>query len=278
MRMYLRFPGGKAKALTLSYDDGVIQDVRLMGLLDQYGIKCTFNLNSGLFAQEDGGNMSPLSDHRMTATQALSLYCNSRHEIAAHGKDHTFLDELPADVAISEVWEDRKALETMFGGFVRGFAYPFGTYNQQLCQNLEQLGIAYARTVKATEDFALPDNWYCWHPTCHHDHPQMLSLAQTFTEMDACWNSKLFYLWGHSFEFDQHDNWIVIEDFCKIIGNRKDIWYATNIEICDYAHAFHQLRISADGKTIHNPTEIHLWADFDGTIREFPPAETVTTH
>ena len=278
MRMYLRFPSGKAKALTLSYDDGVVQDEHLIQILDRYGIKCTFNLNSGLFAQEDGNNRTLLSDHRMTAIRARSLYYNSGHEIAAHGKDHTFLDELPPDVAISEVWEDRKALETMFGGFVRGFAYPFGTYNQQLCQNLAQLGIAYARTVKATADFSLPDDWYCWHPTCHHDHPQMLSLARTFTEMDACWNSKLFYLWGHSFEFDQHDNWEVIEEFCKITGSRNDIWYATNIEICDYVREFRQLRISADGKTIHNPTEIHLWADFDGVTREFPPAETVTIY
>ena len=44
----LLFPGGKRKALTLSYDDGVEQDITLMGILDKYGIKCTFNLNSGL--------------------------------------------------------------------------------------------------------------------------------------------------------------------------------------------------------------------------------------
>ena len=36
----------KKKAVTFSYDDGVTQDIRLIELLNQYGLKCTFNLNS----------------------------------------------------------------------------------------------------------------------------------------------------------------------------------------------------------------------------------------
>ena len=51
-RIYMRFPDGKSKALTLSYDDGVEQDIRLMELLEQYQVKATFNLNSGLYAPE----------------------------------------------------------------------------------------------------------------------------------------------------------------------------------------------------------------------------------
>ena len=37
---------GKKKALTFSFDDGVTQDIRLIEILDKYGLKCTFNLNS----------------------------------------------------------------------------------------------------------------------------------------------------------------------------------------------------------------------------------------
>ena len=50
--MVMRFPGGLGKALTLSYDDGVEQDRQLMALLDRFGIRCTFNLNSGCYAPE----------------------------------------------------------------------------------------------------------------------------------------------------------------------------------------------------------------------------------
>ena len=50
---FLRFPGGKAKALTLSYDDGMRQDMRMVEILRPAGIKCTFNINSGCFFDEE---------------------------------------------------------------------------------------------------------------------------------------------------------------------------------------------------------------------------------
>ncbi|MBO4732880.1 MAG: hypothetical protein J5662_00230 [Clostridia bacterium] len=36
----------KRKAVTFSFDDGVSQDIRMIELLDKYGLKATFNLNS----------------------------------------------------------------------------------------------------------------------------------------------------------------------------------------------------------------------------------------
>jgi hypothetical protein len=44
---------GKKKALTFSYDDGVTQDIRMTGLLNRYGLKGTFNLNSELLGKEN---------------------------------------------------------------------------------------------------------------------------------------------------------------------------------------------------------------------------------
>ena len=45
MKVYYCFPGGKAKALTMSYDDGKHADERLLSIFQKYGIKGTFNLN-----------------------------------------------------------------------------------------------------------------------------------------------------------------------------------------------------------------------------------------
>jgi peptidoglycan/xylan/chitin deacetylase (PgdA/CDA1 family) len=39
----------KKKAITFSFDDGVLQDIRAIAILDKYGLKATFNLNSGKF-------------------------------------------------------------------------------------------------------------------------------------------------------------------------------------------------------------------------------------
>ena len=47
-KVYQCFPGGKHKALTMSYDDGRTQDRRLIEIFNKYGIRGTFHLNSGL--------------------------------------------------------------------------------------------------------------------------------------------------------------------------------------------------------------------------------------
>ena len=43
---------GKNKAFTFSFDDGVLQDIRFIELINKYGLKCTFNLNSEFFGRE----------------------------------------------------------------------------------------------------------------------------------------------------------------------------------------------------------------------------------
>ena len=50
--IYKLYPYGKRKAFNVTYDDGVQQDVRFVKLLNQYGLKGTFNLNSALAASE----------------------------------------------------------------------------------------------------------------------------------------------------------------------------------------------------------------------------------
>ena len=42
------------KYVTFSFDDGVTQDKRLIELLNKYGLKATFNLNSSLFGLKGG--------------------------------------------------------------------------------------------------------------------------------------------------------------------------------------------------------------------------------
>jgi len=87
---------------------------------------------------------------------------------------------------------------------------------------------------------------------------------------------KLMYVWGHSYEFEDRDNWNVIEEFCEYMGGRDDIWYATNIEIIDYMEAAKRLRFSCDCTRVSNPNSISVWLNLnDGTIREIGGGETV---
>ena len=51
-RKFMRFPQGKTKVVTLSYDDCIEEDEFLIQLMEKYKIKGTFNLIPAWFAQE----------------------------------------------------------------------------------------------------------------------------------------------------------------------------------------------------------------------------------
>lgn len=271
--LFMRFPQGKAKAMTLSYDDGVEQDIRLMEIMDRHGLKGTFNLNSGLYAPE-GTVYAPGQIHRrMTKGQATALYAGSGHEVAVHGLTHPFLEQLPEHVAVWEVLKDRENLEEQFGDIIRGMAYPFGTYNDALVESLRKSGIAYARTVISSHGFDIPRDWLRLEATCHHKDPELMPLARKFVEESPQQAPWLFYLWGHSYEFEADGNWDVIEGFAASAGGHGDIWYATNIQICDYVKAYEELRFSVDGAQVHNPTSIPLYFQKDGKDYSVQPGE-----
>ena len=247
----MRWPGFKIKALTLSYDDGVIYDKQLIEIMSKYGIKGTFNINSGLFAKETGGV-------RMTRDEAYKLYTESGNEVAVHGVKHLALDAVNSACAVNDVLNDRIALENMFGTLVQGMAYAFGSYDQRVLEILKNCGINYARTTASNEKCDIPEDWLRLAPTCHHKHPRLMELARDFLAYtdEGKYHStpRMFYLWGHSYEFNDANNWNVIEDFCELVGGKDDVWYATNGEIYDYVAAYDSLRYSADGTLVYNPS------------------------
>lgn len=91
-------------------------------------------------------------------------------------------------------------------------------------------------------------------------------LAQTFVNKAKCREPLLFYVWGHTFEFERDNNWEIIEEFAEYIGNREEIWYATNIEIYDYVKAYEQLVFSLDGKKVYNPTAYSIYFEKEGML------------
>ena len=249
-RNMMRWPDGKRRAVTLSYDDGTVFDRRLVEILDRYGLVGTFNLNSGLFAAVDADK------GRMTKEATYALFAASPHEIAVHGERHLSLPTVPESVAVLDVLNDRVALEAMFGRLVQGMAYAYGTCDDGVAQILHNAGIRYARTTVSTERFDVPRDWLRMPATCHHKNPRLFELATKFIEDTDGWNSPpmLFYLWGHSYEFNNDGNWDVIERFAAYIGSRDNVWYATNGEIYRYVAAFDALEFSACGDCVYNPT------------------------
>ena len=252
-------PGGKSRAFTLSYDDGVVQDRRLAEIFRERGLKCTFNIGSGLFGHKDGGSLPgkpPLDLSKLSLQEAKTVYAG--HEIAGHGLFHSDLSGVGTPLAMYEVVEDKRRLEELTRKPLKMFAYPFGTHNADTRELLRLAGYQGARTVASTHAFRLPEDFLTWNPTCHHDDPELMTLAGKFLEQPPFLPS-LFYVWGHAYEFDANDNWQTIEKLADFMAAHGDaVWFATNGEIIDYVNAYRRLEYSADGTYVNNPSAVDV--------------------
>ncbi len=251
--IYTCFPEGKHKVLTMSYDDGRVEDRRLVSIFNQYGIKGTFHINAGLSAD------------RIPISECSSLYRG--HEVSCHTYLHPTIARCPIEQVIQQILEDRRVLEKATGYPVRGLSYPNGSFSEEIVKYLPAAGIRYARTVVSTGNFAMPDNFLTWNATCHHNR-NLLEYAQQFMELYKTQYLYMMYVWGHSYEFTQKDNWELMEEFCKMIGGRDDIWYASNIEIVDYMEAASRLQYSVSGEFVYNPSVQSVWIEIDKKIIE----------
>ena len=279
---YLRFPEGKGKAVTFSYDDGCKADQRMAETLAKYGLKGTFNLNGYDFKKDTG--LSP--------EQVKEYLLGNGHEIAVHGYYHRASGVQRLVEGIKDVLDNRLELEELFGGIVRGMAYPDsgitrvanGTKYEDVKRYLSELGIVYSRTLGGDNDsFDLPQDWHAWMPTAHHNNPNIMEWIEKFLEFETnpatgyrrTSPPKLFYIWGHSYEFDGNENWDHLTEICEKLSGKEDIWYATNIEIYDYVEGYMNLKWSANGARVYNPNLFSVWFDVDGVTYKVQPGETL---
>lgn len=226
---------GKNKAITFSYDDGVTQDIRLIELLNKYGLKSTFNINSGLLAQK--GILEcygqKISHYKVHPEDVKYIY--EGHEIAAHTLTHPNLTQCENDEIIAQVENDRQALSELAGYEVVGMAYPCGGVNNDdrvagiIKKNTK---IRYSRTISANKSFAVQENLLRFNPTIHQlDFDKMMVLGQEFIGLKPD-VPQIFYIWGHSYEMDFAPDYLTkLEEFFKLISNKDDIFYGTNKEV-----------------------------------------------
>ena len=224
---------GKKKAVTFSFDDGVWQDRPLVDILNKYGLKGTFNLNSDCFGSTDSYEAfgKIICRDRLKEDEVKAVYIG--HEVAVHTLTHPNLTQQTDAEVIRQVDEDRKNLERIFGYPVVGMAYPCGGVN-----NDERVAaliggntpIQYARTSTMTHTFELQkDHLLRFNATAHFLDPELERLADEFLALNPE-REQLFYIWGHSYELDAQSAWDWFEKFCQKIAGKADIFYGTNKE------------------------------------------------
>lgn len=226
----------KRKAVTFSYDDGVTQDIRLIELLNKYGLKCTFNINSELLGKKgiltrDGQRISHYKIHPEDVK-----YIYDGHVVAVHTLTHPNLTTLEEAEIIRQVEQDRLNLSDLAEYEVIGMAYPCGgVNNDDRVANIirKHTGVAYCRTITNTDSFDPQENLYRFNPNVYHilQFDRLMEMGQRFVELNPS-TPQIFYIWGHAYEMDfKPDYWIKLEEFFKLISNRSDIFYGTNKDV-----------------------------------------------
>lgn len=217
------------KALTFSYDDGIEQDRKLVEIFNKYGMKATFNLNTGIQTPESNFEIEGVYINRMKQEGLEELYRG--HEIATHGLTHVAPTGMTKEQLDKEFLTDMSNIERIYGTYPVGMAYAYGCVDDEVVKYLKSIGIKYGRTVEASHSFEIPKEPLKLKATCHHDDDMLFELAEKFLKAEPKENEQmLFYVWGHSYEFDVNNNWDRIEEFCKMMSGKADIFYGTNRE------------------------------------------------
>ena len=260
------WPGGKSKALIMSYDDGPAADERMVRLFNEHGIVGTFNLALSFLDTPDF----------VTRDELARLYAG--HEVANHSVSHPWLAQGDTSSIRREIRDCNTALAELLGHPIHGMAYPFGgtgsgAYDYRVIDIAQQEGIRYARTTNDSGSLEipanLPDGLMQWAATTNDWD------GLRFADMLLNWKEErlaLLYLWGHSHFLDE-EGWTRMRTICERLGHREDIWYAQNIQVADYLRA--ALRVSFSDSTAHNSGDTSVWIRTAEGIVELAPGGTL---
>jgi peptidoglycan/xylan/chitin deacetylase (PgdA/CDA1 family) len=280
LKVEMLFPGGKTKALILSYDDGTIHDRRLVQLMNKYHLVGTFHLNSNKLNSDN-----PFS--YLNKAQIKSLY--KGHEVSAHSANHPNLPDISKSEVIKEIVEDRKELERLVGYPVRGMAYPFGNTNDVVVETILGLGIEYARTVGDTYAFEIPKDFLRWEPSVHQfakaywetnqpekDKKELELFYKVIADFLATNKLAVMDIWGHSWEIGLDEKkWDETEKFFSLLANQSSIYYTKQIDLVDYINAYRNLKFSIDKHSVTNMSSFEIYFKIGDTIKSILPGNTI---
>lgn len=203
------------------WDDGVTADIKLIEMLRRHNAKATFNLNAGLHKEhrlEECWRFKDTPVGRLGWNEMREVYAG--FTIANHSLTHPHLEQIPIAAARQDIADGRARLQQFFQQPVRGFAYPYGSYNEAVMEAVREAGHVYARTCRNVECPMPPDNPMEFNPCCHF-------LAPDFWERyEKARKGGVFYFWGHSYEMISEAMWSNFETLIARISADKSAKWA----------------------------------------------------
>jgi peptidoglycan/xylan/chitin deacetylase (PgdA/CDA1 family) len=225
------YPGGKKKAFNITYDDGVLQDVRFVAMLNKYGIKGTFNLNSELMENEFSWiHPNGMQVKRLSVEKVKLLY--DGHEVASHTLTHPYMYNLSDEELYHQMKRDKDNLEKLFEREIQGFAVPFDYYDDRIAECAKACGFAYARKSEFTNTFKPCTDFYHWKTGIYHIDEHLIDYVAGFLNTEE--ELAVCQIVGHSYDLDAENLWGTMELICAAVSKCDDIWFCTNAELVEF--------------------------------------------
>lgn len=260
------YPNGKQKAFVLTYDDGVLQDVRLVLLLNRYGLRATFNLNSLLMEREFVWHHEKLGPvRRLPNSIAAHLYAG--HEVASHSCTHPDLTNMSREGILYELGHDKYLLEQLVGHPVLGFGVPFDFYDGLAVDCVRKLGFVYGRGSEETGSYAPIWDPYRQQAGMFHLSEGLEAFVDGFLQTDEELANCIIV--GHSYDLDAENLWETMEDIFARVSSAEDVLSMTHLELVEYQQAM--LHAEIVGDTVINRSDRPLWFEINGTMTRVDP-------
>jgi peptidoglycan/xylan/chitin deacetylase (PgdA/CDA1 family) len=145
--------GQATRLVALTFDDGYRDFVEhAMPVLARHGMTGTVYVVSGKLAGTSDWVSGDFREQLMTAEDVRAAAA-AGHEVGSHTCTHAKLSLLSPDEVSTQVVESRRILEELLQEPVRGFAYPYGAFTDDVVRTVEAAGYDYAL---ATDDHTRP--------------------------------------------------------------------------------------------------------------------------
>ena len=204
------------------WDDGVLDDIRLIEILRRYDAKASFNLNMGTHPsiRKASWMFRDVKEvWKLGKGELRDVY--EGFTIANHSYKHLNLPSVPIDEAIEDIRVGRDALEQYFGCPVTGFVYPCGLHDADIENAVREAGHIYARTTKNVDCVFPPDEPMAFHSNCHFAAADFMDRFERALEE----SHPVFYFWGHSYEMITDDDWAEMESKISRLSSAPDcVW------------------------------------------------------
>ena len=203
------------KRFVFAIDDGTVFDKKTIAIFNKYGIKATFNLNSGL--QDFVWWKEWLEVRRLNLEENKALY--DGHEVASHSLTHPFLTSLSDEDVYREVQEDIENLKNVFHRDIQSFSFPFDGFDERTIGIIKSLGITHIILPAIDDSFAYPvDSFHI--KVTSWDIDDALAKVKRFIADER---AELFVYLSHSYDYEYGGSYDKLEELCRIVRENDEI-------------------------------------------------------